>query len=49
MFYTGYSSAAPLSAWPHAPAVSKPAEGSIMVNTIAQLLPSLVAVAAPVL
>jgi len=40
MFYTGYSTAAPLSAWPHAPAVGKPAEGSTMVDTIAQLLPS---------
>ena len=39
MFYTGYSTAAPLSAWPHAPAVGKPAEGSTMVDTIAQLLP----------
>ena len=47
MFYTGYSSAAPLSAWPHAPAVSKPAEDSIMVDTIVQLLP--VSVAAPAL
>jgi CheY-like chemotaxis protein len=27
MFYTGYSNATPLSVWPHAPAVDKPAEG----------------------
>src|SRR5262249_27720291 len=40
MFYTGYSSAAPLLAWPHAPAVGKPAGGSTMVETIIQLLPS---------
>jgi CheY-like chemotaxis protein len=40
MFYTGYTSAAPLSAWPHAPAVDKPAEASTMVHTIVQLLPS---------
>jgi CheY-like chemotaxis protein len=40
MFYTGYSSAAPLLAWPRAPAVGKPAEGSTMVETIVQLLPS---------
>jgi len=40
MFYTGYSSAAPLSAWPHAPAISKPAEYRTMVDTILQLLPS---------
>jgi CheY-like chemotaxis protein len=40
MFYTGYSSAASLSAWPRAPAVDKPAEGSTMVDTIVELLPS---------
>jgi len=39
MFYTGYSSAAPLSAWPHAPAVSKPAKSGTMVETIVRLLP----------
>src|SRR5215467_9107234 len=39
MFYTGYSSAAPLSSWPHAPAVGKPAEGRT-IDSIAQLLPS---------
>jgi CheY-like chemotaxis protein len=40
MFYTGYSSAASLLAWPHAPAVSKPTQGKTMVDTLAQLLPS---------
>ena len=40
MFYTGYSSAAALTAWPHAPAVSKPAEDRTMVETIVQLLPA---------
>jgi len=38
MFYTGYSSAAALTAWPHAPAISKPAASSTMVDTIVQLL-----------
>jgi len=40
MFHTEYSSAAPLSAWPQAPAVDKPAEGRTSVDAIAQLLPS---------
>ena len=40
MFYTGYSSAAALTAWPHAPAIDKPAECRTMVDTIVQLLPS---------
>jgi DNA-binding NtrC family response regulator len=40
MFYTGYSTAAALSAWPHAPAVNKPAESSTMVETIVRLIPS---------
>jgi CheY-like chemotaxis protein len=40
MFYTGYSSGEALSAWSHAPAVSKPAPSSTMVDTIVQLLPS---------
>jgi DNA-binding response OmpR family regulator len=40
MFYTGYSNAPPLSGWPHAPAVDKPAEGGTLVNAIVQLLPS---------
>jgi CheY-like chemotaxis protein len=40
MFYTGYSTAAPLSAWPHAPAIGKPAEDCTIVDTIVQLLPS---------
>ena len=39
MFYTGYSCAYALSIWPHAPAVSKPAEGRTMVGTIVELLP----------
>ena len=38
MFYTGYT-ADPLSMWPHAPAVSKPAEHKTMIDTIVQLLP----------
>jgi DNA-binding response OmpR family regulator len=40
MFYTGYSNAAALSVWSHAPAVGKPADGSALVNAIVQLLPS---------
>ena len=40
MFYTGYSSAAALPAWPHAPAVDKPAGGRTVVDAIVQLLPS---------
>lgn len=40
VFYTGYSSAATLSAWPHAPAINKPAEGTTMVETIVRLIPS---------
>jgi hypothetical protein len=39
MFYTGYSTAAALSAWPHAMAVDKPAAGTTVVDTIVQLLP----------
>src|SRR5262249_41598226 len=39
MFYTGYSSAAPLSTWPDAPAVEKPAADAKLVETIVQLLP----------
>ena len=39
LFYTGYSSAAALTAWPHAPAISKPAASSTMVDTVVQLLP----------
>src|SRR5262252_7908557 len=39
MFYTGYSTAAPLSAWPHAPAVGKPAADRTLVDSIARLLP----------
>ena len=40
MFYTGYSSAAALSAWPHAPAVDKPAADRTLVDSIARLLPT---------
>jgi CheY-like chemotaxis protein len=40
MFYTGYLTADPLSVWPNVPAVSKPAEGRTMVETIVHLLPS---------
>ena len=43
MFYTGYSTADALPAWPDAPAVRKPAQGATMVDTIMQLLPSQVA------
>jgi DNA-binding response OmpR family regulator len=39
MFYTGYSSAAALSTWPHAPAIDKPAEDRTLIDTIIQLLP----------
>jgi len=39
IFYTGYSNAAALSAWPNAPAVGKPAESMTMVETIVRLLP----------
>jgi DNA-binding NtrC family response regulator len=39
LFYTGYSSAAALTAWPHAPAISKPAASSTMVDTVVQILP----------
>ena len=40
MFYTGYSTAVALAAWPQAPAVNKPADSSTMVEIIAQLMPS---------
>jgi DNA-binding NtrC family response regulator len=40
LFYTGYSSAAALPAWPDAPAVSKPTQGSTMVDIVARLIPS---------
>lgn len=40
MFYTGYSTAPALSAWPHVPTVDKPAPGRTLVDTIADLLPS---------
>jgi DNA-binding response OmpR family regulator len=40
LFYTGYSSAAPLSAWPEAPAVNKPTEGSTLVDIVTRLIPS---------
>ena len=38
MFYTGYY-APSLSQWPAAPAVGKPAAGSILVDAIVQLVP----------
>jgi len=40
MFYTGYSNAAPLLAWPQAPVVNKSANGRTLVDAIAQLRPS---------
>jgi CheY-like chemotaxis protein len=40
IFYTGYSCAAALSAWPHAPAVEKPADDSMIVDALVHLLPS---------
>jgi len=40
MFYTGYSSAAPLSTWPDAPAVERLAADATSVETIVQLFPS---------
>jgi CheY-like chemotaxis protein len=39
MFYTGYLSAVPLSAWPNAPAISKPAAGKTMVDALVDLIP----------
>lgn len=39
MFYTGYLIAPALSAWPHAPALSKPAAGRTMVDAPVDLIP----------
>ena len=39
MFYTGYVRAAALSTWPDAPAISKPAASSTMIDVIVNLLP----------
>jgi CheY-like chemotaxis protein len=38
MFYTGCLSAVPLSAWPNAPAVGKPAPGRTMVDALVDLI-----------
>jgi CheY-like chemotaxis protein len=40
MFYTGYSSAPALSAWPHAPTLTKPVPGRTMIDAIVDLIPA---------
>jgi DNA-binding response OmpR family regulator len=38
VFYTGFSDLAAFSHWPAAPVVSKPVDGRVLINAVAQLL-----------